>query len=173
MARALEAPLDVVPVRKLGVPVQPELAMGAIGEDGARVIDERVLQAARLSMADVDVAETRERRILERRMQQVRLVAPMVALDGCTAIVIDDGIATGSTARAACGVVRARGASLVVVAVPIAPPSALPTLREVADDVIAVETPETFHAVGQWYGDFTPVSDDLMLSLLERARRGV
>jgi putative phosphoribosyl transferase len=171
VARLVGAPLDVVAVRKLGVPFQPELAMGAIGEDGTRVIDERVMRAAGLTIEDVEEVEARERLILERRMQRIRAVVPLVPVDGCTAIVVDDGMATGSTASVACEVVRSRGADRVVLAVPVAPPSTLQRLQSVADQVVALEAPASFNAVGQWYLNFEPVSDAYMLSLLRAAHR--
>lgn len=149
VARTLGAPLDVIAVRKLGVPTQPELAMGAIGEDGARLIDERVLRAAGVTMHDVDEVEARERPILERRMHRIRSVVPLVDVAGYTAVIVDDGMATGSTASVACQVVRSRGAARVVVAVPVAPPPTLHQLESLADQVVAVEAPASFQAVGQ------------------------
>lgn len=121
VAAALGAPLDALLVRKLGVPHQPELAMGAIGEDGVRVVDDDVVAASRVSAHDIADVEARERRELERRALRYRGDRPPLALTGRTAIVVDDGIATGSTARAACRVARAHGAERVVLAVPVAP----------------------------------------------------
>jgi len=122
VAKALGAPLDVIVVRKLGVPFQPELGMGALGEDGVRLVDCDVVRQAGVSERDLDVVEARERAELERRARRFRAGRPHLALAGCTAVVVDDGIATGSTARAACRVARAHGASRVVLAVPVAPP---------------------------------------------------
>jgi predicted phosphoribosyltransferase len=171
VARLLGAPLDVVAVRKLGVPEQRELAMGAIGEYGARVLDDRVLRGTGVSRYELEAVAGRERLLLEQRMQSIREVVPLVPVADCTAIVVDDGMATGSTARVACQVVRLRGPARVVLAVPVAPPVTVRRLREVADDVIVLEAPPVFHAVGQWYENFEPVSDAYMLSLLRAAHR--
>ncbi len=170
VARALEAPLDVILVRKLGVPVQPELGMGAIGEGDARVINADVVRYARVSEADISAVEQRERAELERRIKRFRGETPRVPLEGRTAILVDDGVATGSTARAACQVARAQGAATVVLAVPVAPPSVSVTLAGDADEVICLETPERFLAIGEWYEDFSQTSDEEVVSLLRAAR---
>ena len=170
VARALDAPLDVILVRKLGVPVQPELGMGAIGEGDARVINADVVRYARVSEADISAVEQRERAELERRIKRFRGDAPRVPLEGRTAILVDDGVATGSTARAACQVARAQGAAKVVLAVPVAPPSVSATLADDADEVICLETPERFLAIGEWYEDFSQTSDEEVVSLLRAAR---
>ncbi|RCV55216.1 phosphoribosyltransferase, partial [Marinitenerispora sediminis] len=141
VAAELGAPLDVAVVRKLGVPYQPELAMGAIGEGGVRVLDERTLLLAGLGEWDVAAVERHERAELEQRVRRLRALRPRVALAGRTAVVVDDGVATGSTARAACRIARAQGAARVVVAVPVGPPEAVARLREVADDVVCSEQP--------------------------------
>src|SRR6185295_9028441 len=124
VARALGAPLDVIVVRKLGVPIQPELAMGAIGEGTTRVLDHAVLRAAGVTAEQLEVVEAAERIELDRRAQRFRAARPRLDLTGRTVLVVDDGIATGSTARAACQVARAEGAARVVLAVPVAPPDA-------------------------------------------------
>ena len=129
VAQALGAPLDVVVVRKLGVPSQPELAMGAIGEEGVRVENEDVMRSASLDASDIDVAERHERRVLHRRALMYRGDRPRLNLDGRCAVIVDDGIATGSTALAACQVARALGATRVVLAAPVASSSALVALR--------------------------------------------
>jgi uncharacterized protein (TIGR00369 family) len=170
VARALDAPLDVILVRKLGVPVQPELGMGAIGEGDARVINADVVRYARVSEADISAVEQRERAELERRIKRFRGDAPRVPLEGRTAILVDDGVATGSTARAACQVARAQGAAKVVLAVPVAPPSVTATLADDADEVICLETPERFLAIGEWYEDFSQTRDEEVVSLLRAAR---
>jgi uncharacterized protein (TIGR00369 family) len=170
VARALDAPLDVILVRKLGVPVQPELGMGAIGEGDARVINADVVRYARVGEADIAAVEERERAELERRSKRFRGDAPRVPLAGRTAVLVDDGIATGSTARAACQVARAQGAARVVLAVPVAPPSVSTTFAGDADEVICLETPERFLAIGEWYDDFSQTSDEEVVSLLRAAR---
>jgi len=169
VARVLDAPLDVIVVRKLGVPFQPELGMGAIGEGGARVVDERVVVAAGVSAEEFAAVEVRERVELERRVRRFRGERLPVSLAGRTVVVVDDGIATGSTARAACQVARAQGAARVVLAVPVAPPASLATLRRDADEVVCLEAPATFFAIGQFYEDFTQTSDDEVIGLLEQA----
>lgn len=170
VARALDAPLDVIVVRKVGVPVQPELAMGAIGEDGVRIVNDEVVRVAGIDEAQWQQAEARERQELARRSKQFRSDQARVPLEGRMALIVDDGIATGSTAQAACHVARAFGASRVVLAVPVAPPSTVAELARVADDVVAVETPEHFHSVGQWYADFTQTTDEEVVALLRDRR---
>ena len=168
VARVLGAPLDVIVVRKLGVPFQPELAMGAIGEDGVRVENDDVIGSIALGPADVDAIERAERVELERRVQRYRREQPRLDLHGRCAVIVDDGIATGSTARAACRVARAHGATRVVLAVPVAPPAVVRALGEVSDQMLCVAVPEPFEAVGTWYRDFTPTSDDEVVEVLRR-----
>jgi putative phosphoribosyl transferase len=172
IARALDAPLDVILVRKIGLPAQPELAMGAIGEDGVRVVNDEVIEAEHVSGQEFAGVEEQERAELSRRADRYRAGHPRVPLTGKTAIVVDDGIATGSTARAACQVARAHGAARVVLAVPVAPPSSIEALASVADEVVCVEVPEPFLAIGQWYRDFAQTSDEEVVALLDRARDG-
>ncbi len=169
VARALGAPLDVIVVRKLGVPVQPELGMGAIGEGDVRIINPEVVAITRVTDDEIAAVEKRERAELERRARCFRGDRSRTPLTGRTAIIIDDGIATGSTARAACQVARAQGAMRVMLAVPVAPPSACITLAADADEVICLETPRHFLAIGEWYEDFSQTSDDEVVSLLRHA----
>ena len=170
VARALDAPLDVIVVRKLGVPFQPELGMGAIGEEGTRVLNPTVVRDADVSEEQIAVVEQRERTELERRIRRFRGNYQRVHVAGRTVIVVDDGIATGSTARAACRVARDQGAARVVLATPVAPPESLARLAYDADEVICVESPENFFAIGQWYSDFSQTPDEEVVALLERAR---
>ncbi len=169
VARSLGAPLDVIVVRKLGVPFQPELAMGAIGEDGVRVLNDEVLAVARVSDEELAAVQAAERGELERRARRFRGARPRLDLAGRTALVVDDGVATGSTARAACRVARAHGASRVVLAVPVAPVDTPDRFADAVDDVVVVATPEPFFAVGQHYDDFSQTTDDEVVGLLERA----
>jgi predicted phosphoribosyltransferase len=165
-------PLDVIVVRKLGVPSQPELGMGAVGEQGIRVLDESLIHLVRVSPADVAAVERRERAEVERRAARYRSGRPMTALADRTVIIVDDGLATGGTARAAIGVARAHGARRVVLAVPVAPPEAVADLGRVADEVIALATPSPFGSVGQWYREFSQTSDNDVVRLLAAAARG-
>lgn len=169
VAMTLHAPLDVILVRKLGVPFQPELGMGALGEDGVRVINEEVVRLAGVTEAELGVVERHERVELERRARRLRGDRPRVALAGRTVVVVDDGLATGSTARAACQVARAEGAARVVVAVPVAPPGWPARLGDDADECVCLETPEPFFAIGPCYVDFSQTSDDEVVACLERA----
>lgn len=172
VARALKAPLDVIVVRKLGVPYQRELGFGAIGEGGVRVISDDIVRRGRLDQADVDSVERAEEAELVRKAHRFREGRPRLNLEGRTAIVVDDGIATGSTAAAACEVVRAQGAARVVLAVPVAPPDAAERLRTKADEFVCLSTPFGFAAVGEWYRDFSQTPDDEVVSLLAQAARG-
>lgn len=169
VASALGAPLDVIMVRKLGVPAQPELAMGAIGEGGVRILQPETLARARVSPDALAAVERRERAELRRRAQRFRGDRPGIPLVGRIAVVIDDGIATGSTARAACQVARARGAARVVLAVPVAPFGWARALREAADEVISLATPQQLRAIGMWYSDFSQSSDEEVIACLRSA----
>lgn len=171
VAEALDAPLDVIVVRKLGVPFQPELAMGAIGEGGVRVLNPDVLAVAGVSIADLAEVEASERRQLEQRAERFRSGRVRTPIEGRTVVIVDDGLATGSTARAACAVARAQGASRVVLAVPVAPADWVSRLGDAADEYIAVATPEPFYAVGQFYADFRQTGDDDVIRHLRDARR--
>ncbi|TXJ71824.1 phosphoribosyltransferase [Streptomyces lavendulae] len=171
VAEALDAPLDVCLVRKLGVPYQPELAMGAIGEDGVRVLNDDVLRGTGVPDDELARVEERERRVLAERAARYRGECPAIPLAGRTALVVDDGVATGSTARVACRVARARGAARVVLAVPVAPRDFTRRLGGDADDVVCLLTPWDFAAVGQFYDDFTQTEDAEVTACLRRARR--
>ena len=153
VARALDSPLDVILVRKLGVPSQPELAMGAIGEGGVRVLNNDVLATAHVPAQEIAIVEAREREELERRARTFRGRHAVTPIDGRVAIIVDDGIATGSTALAALRVARARGARRVVLAAPVAPPATVSfiTTSGAADDVVIVDEPARMWAIGSWY----------------------
>jgi putative phosphoribosyl transferase len=172
VARALGAPLDILVVRKLGVPFQPELGMGAVGEDGVRVLNAEVLRQAGVTEAQLAQVEARERAEVEERATRLRGGRPAIPFPGRTVVIVDDGLATGGTARAAVRVARERGAARVILAVPVAPPETVATLRRDADDVVAVETPEPFFAIGGWYSDFSPTSDDEVIALLAQGGAG-
>lgn len=172
VARVLEAPLDLVLVRKIGVPFQPELAMGAVVDGSTPLIvrNEDVIRVAGVSEAEFDVACRAEVAEIERRRQRYLGDRPRVDLTGCTAIVVDDGIATGATARAALRALRAQGPASIVLAVPVAPSDTLAVLRREADDVVCLEHHIDFGAIGVFYADFRQVTDDAVIAAL--AERG-
>jgi predicted phosphoribosyltransferase len=170
VAAALAAPLDVLVVRKLGLPWHPELAMGAVGEDDALIVNEDVTQAAGVSESEVQLAIDREREEVAQRAARFREGRPGVDLTGRTAVIVDDGIATGATARAACAVARARGAARVVLAVPVAPAGLSASFLE-ADEVVCLHEPPEFVAVGMHYADFAQVQDAEVIATLRAARR--
>ncbi|WP_028814337.1 phosphoribosyltransferase family protein [Streptomyces flavidovirens] len=169
VARALGAPLDVVVVRKLGVPYHRELGFGAIGEGGARVISDDIVRRSGVGPDEVAAVERAEEAELERRALRFRRDRPRLPLDGRTVVVVDDGIATGATAAAACEVVRAQGAARVVLAVPVAAPDAVARLSSQVDDVVCLSVPPMFRAVGEWYENFTQTSDEEVVALLAQA----
>ncbi len=170
VAKALDAPLDVIVVRKLGVPFQPEVAMGAIGEGGARVLDARVLSLTHVTEEDLGTVERKERRLLERRLTRYRQGRNREDVHGRTVVVVDDGIATGSTARVACQVARQLGAARVILAVPVAPARTVASSTE-ADELVCLVSPQDFQAVGYYYHDFSPTEDDDVVRLLDAATR--
>lgn len=172
VARALGAPLDVIVVRKLGVPSQPELAMGAVGEDGARVIDPEVIRMASVSAGELRVVEERERAEVGRRAHRYRAGRDRVPLAGRIGVIVDDGIATGATARAACQVARALGAARVVLGVPVAPPDWQQRIGNDADEMVSVSTPTRFFAIGQFYDDFSQTSDETVVACLTQQTAG-
>ena len=169
VARALGAPLDVIVVRKLGVPYQPELAMGAIGEGGIRVSNDEVIRRGGITAQEIAAVEQRERADLDQQASTFRAARTHVDIAGRTAVVVDDGIATGSTARAACQVARQMGAKEVILAVPVGAPESIESLRNVCDEVVCLYSPDFFVAVGTFYDDFRHVSDREVIDLLARA----
>ena len=170
VATSLNAPLDVIVVRKLGVPFQPELAMGAIGEGGVRFADRAVMAQTGVSDSQLQSVERLERGLLEARITQLRRGREPPRLDGRTVVVVDDGIATGSTARVACAVARRLGADRVLLAAPVAPSHLMPE-RTGADEIVCVSRPGRFAAVGRHYRDFSATSDDEVMILLDAAAR--
>lgn len=171
VARALRVPLDVCLVRKLGVPYRQELALGAVGEDGVRVLNEDVLRASGVSPDELAAIEARERAVLERRARAYRKDSPPADVADRTVVLVDDGVATGASARAACGVVRARGAARVVMAVPVAPEDWTDRLGDAADEYVCPYTPRGFSGVGQFYADFSQTDDAEVVACLARADR--
>jgi putative phosphoribosyl transferase len=160
VAKALSAPLDVFVVRKLGVPLQPELAMGAIASGGVRVLNADVIRILDIPQETIEQVTRREQQELERRERAYRDGRPQVALANQQVILVDDGLATGSTMRAAVTAVRDLRPSKVIVAVPVGTPETCRELATIADEVVCVETPEPLEAVGMWYRDFSQTTDD-------------
>lgn len=169
IARRLHAPLDVFIVRKLGVPGHEELAMGAIASGGTRVMNDEVLSHVRASDSDIDRVAERERRELRRREELYRGDRPPIDAAGRTVVLVDDGLATGSTMRAAVRALRKLGPARIVVAVPTAAPQTCEDLGREVDDIVCAMTPEPFYAVGAWYRDFAQTTDDEVRSLLAQA----
>ncbi len=171
VARALDAPLDVFVVRKLGVPGREELAFGAIASGGARVLNDDVVSALALSQEVVEEVSRREARELARRERLYRASRPAAVVAGRTCILVDDGLATGSSMRVAVKALRSASPRSIVVAVPVAPPDTCRALAAEADDVVCAMTAEPFYSVGTWYRDFSQTSDEEVRELLERAAR--
>lgn len=166
VARRLRAPLDVTVIRKLGYPGQPELGMGAIGENGVRLLNTALIARLDITPPQIDAVVAAEQTELERRVQRYRAGRPATPVAGRTVIVVDDGIATGFTARAAILALRQQGALRIVLAVPVGPPRTIEALRGVADEVVCLQTPEWFMAIGQFYADFRQTTDDEVTALL-------
>src|SRR3954454_5391819 len=166
VARTLGLALDVFVVRKLGVPGQPELAIGAIASGGVRVLNRQVIAALGLSPAEIEAVAARERIELDRRERAYRGRRAPVTVAGRLALLVDDGLATGASMRAAVQALRQRDVLEIVVAVPIAPPEACAELRREADKVVCARTPRCFHAVGYWYEHFPQTTDEEVRSLL-------
>ncbi|ATB29818.1 phosphoribosyltransferase [Melittangium boletus] len=171
VARHLGARLDVFLVRKLGVPGHEELAMGALASGGVRVVDPEVVDGLGLTDAVLDEAARREARELLRRERLYRRGGPPPRIEGQTVILVDDGIATGSSMRAAVAALKSQKPSRLVVGVPTAAPSTCEALARQVDDIVCVDTPEPFMAVGLWYEDFAQTTDEEVLALLEQAAR--
>jgi predicted phosphoribosyltransferase len=169
VARRLGAPLDVYLVRKLGVPGHPELALGAIASGGTRVLNESIVRDLAIPATLIETLTRREQAELERRERLYRGDRAFPDLAGRTVILIDDGLATGATMRAAVEALRARHPARLVVAVPVGAPETCAALESLADEVTCAVTPEPFHAVGLWYDDFDQTTDDEVRMLLDRA----
>jgi predicted phosphoribosyltransferase len=169
VARVLNAPLDVFLVRKLGVPGHEELAMGAIASGGIRVLNADVVSVLQISEEALDAVAAEEQRELERREQAYRDDRPPLDVHGRPVILVDDGLATGSTMRAAVAALHQCGPSRIVVAVPVGAPETCHELHQEADEVVCVQTPEPFYAVGLWYEDFSQTTDEEVRDLLAQA----
>jgi putative phosphoribosyl transferase len=170
IAEALDLPLDVLVVRKLGTPGQVELAMGAIGPGGVRVLNDDVISFCGISAREIEETTENEKRELERRERLYRGDRAPLAFAGKTVILTDDGLATGSTMSAAISIVRRQHPARLVLAVPIAPPDVIERFRIMVDEIAFLETPEPFRAVGYWYTDFSQVTDEEVVRTLAIAR---
>lgn len=168
VARELAAPLDVVVPRKIGAPGNPELAIGAIAP-GVRVLDPRMVGALGVTESYLQREIAAQEAEIERRQHAFREGRPPQRIEGRVAVVVDDGVATGSTAVAALRWARAEGASRVILAVPVAPPQTLARLKPEADELVMLETPEPFFAVGEWYRDFDQTTDEQVIAALARS----
>lgn len=170
IARALDAPLNVMIVRKLGVPWHPELGMGALAESGALYLNQEVLGSVDLNAEEIGKVIAEETRELERRVQRYRGGQPLQDVRGRTVILVDDGLATGSTARAAVRALRGFGARRIILAVPVAASETAEALRTEVDVLVCGEEPSDLWAIGNWYEDFHQMSDEEVLVLLDQAR---
>jgi putative phosphoribosyl transferase len=169
VAKALDAPLDIFLVRKLGLPGHEELAMGAIASGGVRVLNEQVVRMSGVDERTIAAVAAEEQRELERRERAYRGGRPTSAIEGHTVILVDDGLATGSTMRAAALALKAQKPKRLVIAVPVAAPETCDAFRDEVDEIVCAITPEPFYAVGLWYDDFSQTSDEEVQQLLERA----
>lgn len=169
VARALEAPLDVLVVRKLGMPGREELALGAVASGGVEVLNEELVRSLRVQPAALEAVRARELAELARREREYRGLRPPLDVRGKRVIVVDDGVATGATVRAAIEALRQAGASHVTLAVPVASPDAARQLEQLVDDLVCPATPERFGSVGQWYRSFDQTSDKEVRAILARA----
>lgn len=170
VARELHVPLDVFVVRKIGLPWHEELAMGAIASGGVRMLDEELIEQLGIAADDVARITARESAELERRERLYRGARPFPRLAGQTIILVDDGLATGASMRAAVAALRQEHPARIIVAVPVAAPPTCAAFREIADEIVCAETPEPFTAVGLWYDDFSQTSDAEVHELLALAR---
>ena len=168
VAKALDAPLDIFLVRKLGMPGYPELGMGAIASGGVRVLNEEVVKWYQIPQWAIDDVAREEQRELERREREYRRGRPMTELRDHVVILVDDGLATGSTMKAAVEAVRQHKPKRIIVGVPVGAPSTCAQFASVTDETICARTPEPFNAVGQWYRDFSQTTDEEVRELLDR-----
>ncbi len=173
VAKTLKVPLDILLLRKLGVPGHEELGFGAIASGGIRTLSQEIVEALRLSPLDIELVTNRERKELKRREHAYRGHRPPLSVKGLTVILVDDGIATGSGMRAAVGALRQMQPARIVIAVPVAPSSSCDRLRSEVDDLVCLAMPEPFYGVGQFYFDFSQVSDQEVNELLDRAAKEI
>jgi putative phosphoribosyl transferase len=171
IAKALKLPLDIIIPRKIGAPDNPELAIGAMTEDGTIILDDKLMAYMGVPMEYVEEESERQKIEIQRRLKLYRQNEPYPSLKGLNVIIVDDGIATGSTIKAALASVKNHGASSVTVAVPVGPPSAIKELKRLADSVVCLFTPEYFAAIGQFYVNFDQTSDEEVIQLLKESNK--
>ncbi len=171
IAKALNLPLDVIIPHKIGAPDNPELAIGAIAEDGTTILDDNLITYMGVSREYIREESERQKQEIQRRLKMYRQDAPNPNLKELNVIIVDDGIATGSTMKAALASVKNRGAASVTVAVPVGPPSTIKELKRQADRVVCLYTPEYFQAIGQFYNDFSQTTDEEVIQLLKESRQ--
>lgn len=171
IAKALNLPLDITIPRKIGAPDNPELAIGAVAEDGSAILDNNLIKYLGISREYIKEESERQKQEIERRLKLYRQEKSYPDLKGFDVIVVDDGIATGSTMKAALASVRNRGAASVTVAVPVGPPSTIEELNELADRVVCLYTPEYFQAIGEFYTDFSQTPDEEVIRLLRENKQ--
>lgn len=170
VAEALNLPLDVIIPRKIGAPDNPELAIGAMTEDGTIILDDNLVTYMGVPQDYIKQESERQRLEIERRMKMYRQDTPYPSLKNRDVIIVDDGIATGSTMKAALASVKKRGASFVTVAIPVGPPSTIKELEKQADRVVCLFTPESFYAIGEFYSDFSQTTDEEVINILQKKR---
>ncbi|MGB9659810.1 MAG: phosphoribosyltransferase [Nitrososphaerales archaeon] len=170
VAKALNAPLDLIIPRKIGAPNQPELAIGAVTEDGTTILNQDIVQYLRVPDDYIKTEVKRQIEEIKRRIQRYLGDKPRLSIEGKVAILIDDGVATGATTRAAIASIRKRKPALIVLAMPVGPPDTVKELREDADKVICLMTPEPFFAIGQFYENFEQTSDEEVIQILNKLR---
>ena len=173
IAKTLNLPLDIIIPRKIGAPDNPELAIGAVAEDGTAILDQNLIKYLGVSREYVIEETERQKQEIKRRLKLYRQDASYADLKGLDVIVVDDGIATGSTMKAALASVKNRGASSITVAVPVGPPSTIEELEKMADRVVCLFTPEFFQAIGEFYRDFSQTSDEEVIGLLLENKRNL
>ncbi len=170
VAKALRIPLDIVVTKKIGAPDNPELAIGAVSEDGTYILDESLVRQLFVPKNYVEVEVERQREEIQRRLLRFRGNVPYPSLKNREVIIVDDGVATGATLKATLRLVRSKGAKSVTVAVPVGPPDTIRELENIADRVVCLLTPEPFYAIGQFYADFSQTEDEEVIDLLKRSR---
>ena len=171
IAKALSLPLDVIIPRKIGAPDNPELAIGAMTEDGTIILDDNLITYIGVPRDYIKAESERQKHEIERRLKLYRQNEPYPSLKALDVIIVDDGIATGSTMKAALASVKNRGASTVTVAVPVGPPSTIKELKKQADRVVCLYAPEYFQAIGQFYTDFNQTTDEEVIQLLKQSKQ--